>query len=83
MTNECIQEDIKNTTSLQLNTPVCFGCGVCMLVCPHGVFTVRNGKAVITDQSVCTECGLCAANCPVNAISVIPQSQTEKVTAGC
>ena len=83
MTTEYIQEDAKDITSLRLNTPACFGCGVCMLACPRGVFTVRNGKAVITDPSACTECGVCMLACPVNAISVITQSRAEAVRVGC
>ncbi len=43
---------------------------MCIEGCPHGVFGVRNGKAVIVDRDACIECGACALNCPIEAIKV-------------
>ncbi len=61
---------LKNVVTLQLNGEKCIGCGMCTIVCPHGVFEVANGKARIIDLEACMECGACAKNCPPEAISV-------------
>lgn len=50
----------------------CIGCGNCELVCPHRIFRVRHGKALIIDANGCMECGACATNCPAHAIYVNP-----------
>lgn len=56
--------------SLQLDVNRCIGCGMCEIVCPHGVFAVENNKARILGLEACIECGACALNCPVDAIAV-------------
>jgi len=61
---------LANVATLKLNTDVCIGCGLCVEVCPHAVFTVEEGKARIADRDRCMECGACERNCPVNALSV-------------
>jgi ferredoxin len=61
---------IRNVTTLKLNKDKCKGCGLCIAVCPHRVFTMENGKADIVDKDHCMECGACALNCPFTAISV-------------
>ncbi len=61
---------LKNVATLELFVDKCIGCGMCSVVCPHGVFVVENGKARIADKDLCMECGACAVNCPVEAIAV-------------
>ena len=61
---------IENVVTLGLDAGACNGCGMCSIVCPHGVFVIRDRKAVIADKNACMECGACAINCPVNAIRV-------------
>jgi NAD-dependent dihydropyrimidine dehydrogenase PreA subunit len=60
---------LKNNT-LHLDTKKCIGCGSCLEVCPHGVFTIDNRKAQITNKKYCMECGACKKNCPAGAINV-------------
>jgi len=43
---------------------------MCLHVCPHEVFAVKNKRAVIVDRDACMECGACAMNCEPGAITV-------------
>jgi ferredoxin len=63
---------LEKITILKLDDAACIGCGMCITVCPHGVFTLRDGKAQITDHGGCMECGACACNCPAGALFVNP-----------
>ncbi len=56
--------------SLQLDVSRCTGCGMCAVVCPHGVFALEDRKARLLDRDACMECGACATNCPAEAIEV-------------
>ncbi|MGI6551545.1 MAG: mercury methylation ferredoxin HgcB [Bacillota bacterium] len=61
---------LKNVTTLRLWVEKCIGCGRCVEVCPHGVFSMNDKKARIEDKDRCMECGACAKNCSANAITV-------------
>lgn len=61
---------LSSVVTLKLDSEACIGCGLCLMVCPHAVFTLQKGKAIITDLDGCMECGACSLNCPVKAISV-------------
>jgi NAD-dependent dihydropyrimidine dehydrogenase PreA subunit len=61
---------LRDVVTLSFDPARCTGCAVCTLVCPHGVFALRDGKAFITDRDRCIECGACANNCAAKAISV-------------
>ena len=61
---------IQNIVTLELNASQCIGCGRCVEVCPHAVFTMAESKASLGDRDACMECGACAKNCPVDAIAV-------------
>ncbi len=61
---------LKNVASLKLETEKCTGCGMCINVCPHGVFSINQGKSQIIDRDSCMECGACEKNCPFSAIEV-------------
>ena len=61
---------LKNGETLKLDTEACTGCGACIDVCPHAVFRLEAGKALVDSREACMECGACALNCPVSAISV-------------
>ena len=61
---------LENVVTLELDVEKCIGCGMCEIVCPHGVLIVNNRKAETVDRDLCMECGACAGNCPVDALSV-------------
>lgn len=65
-----IHKYLKNVVSISYENEKCIGCGMCEEVCPHGVFSLNEGKAKITERDLCMECGSCALNCPANAIAV-------------
>ncbi|MFV0437721.1 MAG: mercury methylation ferredoxin HgcB [Desulfopila sp.] len=62
---------LEETVQLQFDAALCIGCGRCLQVCPHRVFSATNHKKVrIADRGGCMECGACGMNCPVEAIVV-------------
>ncbi len=61
---------LKDVVTLKLDGEKCIGCGMCLLVCPHAVLSLTNGKVDVLNHDACMECGACAQNCPVNALSV-------------
>lgn len=63
---------LKNVVTLKLDREKCVGCGMCLEVCPHGVFVPNEGKAQINDLNSCMECGACLKNCAFSAITVSP-----------
>ena len=65
-------EYLRNVTSLSLDPSLCNGCGMCAVVCPHGVLFLSRGKCVIRNRDACMECGACAVNCPPGAMKVNP-----------
>ena len=58
--------------TLELDAGRCNGCGLCVAVCPRGVFALVNGRASLADRGACIECGACALNCVSGALSVDP-----------
>jgi NAD-dependent dihydropyrimidine dehydrogenase PreA subunit len=61
---------LSNVTTLRLDPAKCTGCGMCLEVCPHGVFVLEDEKTLIADRDACMECGACQQNCPTAAITV-------------
>jgi len=61
---------LKNVATLSFFAEKCVGCGKCAEVCPHGVFSLTDQKARVSEKDLCMECGACALNCPAKAIEV-------------
>jgi len=55
---------------IKVDTEKCIGCRVCVSICPQGVISLIEDKAVITDYQSCMECGACSLNCEYQAIMV-------------
>ena len=58
------------TNTLNYDESRCAGCGLCVIVCPHGVFALGGGVARLARGEACMECGACQRNCPTGAIEV-------------
>jgi ferredoxin len=61
---------LKDVVTLKLDGDKCTGCGMCLEVCPHGVFRMNGGRAEIAERDACMECGACSRNCPFDAVLV-------------
>lgn len=61
---------LSNVATLKIEPGKCIGCGKCIEVCPHRVFTLEDHKATFINFDACMECGACAMNCPTSALSV-------------
>ncbi len=61
---------LSDVVTLKLDQGKCNGCGMCLTVCPQGVFSMNNKVSAIADRDACLECGACAKNCPQKALSV-------------
>jgi NAD-dependent dihydropyrimidine dehydrogenase PreA subunit len=63
---------LKDVVTLEFAEDKCVGCGMCTVVCPHGVFGMDTDRVRIENRDACMECGACAKNCPTDAIYVNP-----------
>lgn len=61
---------LKDVVTLAFDPVKCSGCGMCLSVCPRGVFARGNGKPDIVRRDACIECGACQRNCPHGALYV-------------
>lgn len=58
------------TTTLRYEPDLCTNCGMCSIVCPHGVLASGRRAARLIRPAACMECGACQLNCPAGAITV-------------
>jgi ferredoxin len=58
------------TNTLKLEAEKCTGCGICLDVCPHGVFAPAGRIVTLANPQACMECGACQVNCAFDAITV-------------
>jgi NAD-dependent dihydropyrimidine dehydrogenase PreA subunit len=58
------------SNTLQYDPGLCNNCGMCSVVCPHGVFAAGERVAQLEEGQACMECGACQLNCPTSAIKV-------------
>jgi uncharacterized Fe-S center protein len=51
---------IDGVASLQVEQEQCVGCGNCVQVCPHRIFSLTAEGLQISERDLCMECGACA-----------------------
>lgn len=51
----------------KVNREDCIGCEICIDICPVKIITLKNGKAIIANES-CKNCRACEMVCPTGAI---------------
>jgi NAD-dependent dihydropyrimidine dehydrogenase PreA subunit len=61
---------LRDVVTLRFADEKCIGCGMCITVCPRGVFHEDGEKVRVGDRDHCIECGACALNCPADAVEV-------------
>jgi len=61
---------VSKLNTLKFDSELCTGCGICMDVCPHGVFALNSRTIHVVRGDACMECGACQVNCPFGAIEV-------------
>ncbi len=59
-----------SVNTLRYSPELCINCGLCSVVCPHGVFQEGSFFAELARRQACMECGACQRNCPADAIRV-------------
>lgn len=61
----------------------CVSCGLCVSVCPTGVFDQEDGSVpVIARKDDCQTCFMCEVYCPVDAMYVAPNVEEVTVNEG-
>ncbi len=61
---------VEKTNTLLYFPKLCNNCGMCSIVCPHGVFVPGETVARMVNRAACMECGACQLNCEAGAIRV-------------
>lgn len=61
---------LEDAVTLEYDSDLCNGYGMCTHVCPHAVFRLENKRDVLAQRGACMECGACAKNCEREPIRV-------------
>ncbi len=61
---------VSSLNTLKFDAELCTGCGICVDVCPHGVFALNSRTIHVVHGDSCMECGACQMNCPFGAVNV-------------
>jgi ferredoxin len=61
---------VSTINSLRFDQDTCTGCGMCIHVCPHGVFAQSGDGVRVVRPDACIECGACQVNCAFAAVKV-------------
>ena len=67
---QTISDEVLLMAVVKIDRKKCTDCGICVDICPVGVFGFENGKVVVKDSSKCILCRTCQIHCPEDAIYV-------------
>jgi len=60
---------VTRTRTVAINYSWCKRCGICIDLCPKGVFRARaDGTPVVEHGEACSGCGFCILICPDYAV---------------
>ena len=57
-----------NDVTIRIDHGKCVAAEECVNVCPAGVYSMKDGKAVAENVGDCIQCGACEGVCPPEAI---------------
>ena len=58
----------------------CFGCALCVLICPEDAMRIPRSFIVEIDKDKCIECRECLDYCPVDALTEAQGWKRKRVT---
>ena len=61
---------VSEVNTLAYDASLCVNCGMCIAVCPHGVFAMGAEAVAVARPEACMECGACQQNGPTGAVKV-------------
>jgi NAD-dependent dihydropyrimidine dehydrogenase PreA subunit len=62
---------------ININEPLCNGCGNCIMACAEGAIKIIDGKARVISDKFCDGLGACIGGCPAGALT-IEEKDTEE-----
>ena len=66
---KCPAGECKALASIEINSELCKGCGICKRQCPVNAISGEVKQPHKINSEICIKCGACVAKCPFKAIS--------------
>ncbi|MFB0550975.1 MAG: 4Fe-4S dicluster domain-containing protein [Nitrososphaeria archaeon] len=64
------------TGAILIDPGLCMGCRMCLVVCPFGALSLKDGEEIPIKCDLCNGEAKCASFCPTGAIQYISATQT-------
>lgn len=60
--------------TISLHRELCIGCGMCVDICPQGLYQMdaQDHKIVLHSPEKCVNCNACVRRCPENCLEILP-----------
>jgi adenylylsulfate reductase subunit B len=55
---------------IRVDPELCSGCGLCIIICPQGIFGLQEGVSQADSPEECLVCHLCEVACEYEAITI-------------